>query len=307
MHNMTKAVLFYNKKSGKSQETRQKQTIRDFFNHKGIPLEIFDVPLGQGTIQGIVQEKSAEDVQLFIAAGGDGTISLVADALVNQDVSLGILPTGTGNLLARELGLPLKLKPALELITRPNANTINMDVFKLQDHFYVLNLSVGVTSQVMKNTGAEEKQRLGFFAYFHHFITQILGLKLKRFTIECDGKRMSFLATEILITNGRLMGIEPFEWSEDVSVNDGKLDIFIIRAANIFDILSFILNIFLASKKKNPVVKGIRFQSYCKISTHSPIQVQADGDPIGNTPVKVQVIPNALKIIVPEESYVKRN
>lgn len=301
MKTISKATLFYNRKSGQAQNQPYDQTIQNHFKNLGISLDIIDLPLDAEKIDKIVDKNIEKGADIFIAAGGDGTISLVGNALIGKDHRLGILPLGTGNLLARELNIPLNIQKALRVITSEKSEVISVDTFELRNRFYVLNLSVGLTSEVMERTRSAEKQRMGIFAYLHHFIEQVLGLKLRKFAIEVDEKKKSYMASEILVTNGRLMGIEPFEWAEDVCVNDGKLDLFIIRAANIFDIIQFLVSVFTDQRNQSSVIKDLRFQHYCRIETKKPIQVQADGDPIGQTPVEIQVVPRALNVIIPEK------
>jgi YegS/Rv2252/BmrU family lipid kinase len=305
MGTYNKAILFYNTKSGQSDTDHQIKLIKDHFHDKKISLRIVDIPEKSDKIASIIQEGIDNGVDLCIAAGGDGTMSLVGNPLVGSDLPLGILPIGTGNLLAKELNIPRQIEDALEVITSPDSKRIKLDTFTLNSHYYLLNVSVGVTPKVMASTHSEEKKQFGVFAYVIHFFLQLWGLKLEKFHIEYDHQQENLIASEILITNGRLMGFEPLEWSNDITLNDGLLDIFVIRAANFFDILSILVSVFTKTKKKNPVIKSMRFQDYCKIETESPLKVQADGDHIGNTPVEVHVQPQALSIIIPNQDNIK--
>lgn len=300
-----KALLFYNKKSGQGNKDHQINTIEEHFNENNIPLRIVNLQESSEEIDKLIKQGIKEGVDLFIAAGGDGTVSLIGNTLVDTELPLGILPLGTGNLLAKELEIPQQIKAALDVITSANSERIRLDAINLEHHHYFLNISTGVSPKVMANTQSEEKQLLGVFAYLIHFIQQLLGLKLEKFIIEYDNQKETHTASEILITNARVMGVKPLEWSDDIAINDGKLDIFIIRARNIFDILKILISVFTKTKKKNPIIKSIRFQKYCRIETHTPLQVQADGDPIGNTPIEVHVKPNALSIIVPNQDSIK--
>jgi len=148
----------------------------------------------------------------------------------------------------------------------------------------------------MAMTPPEEKQKLGVKAYLIRMIQQLLGLELHRFDIEYDRKRISINASEILLTNSRTIGFESLKWSEIVSLDDGKLDLFIFRARNIFDVLGLILSIFRKKETRTPV-KFVQFSDYCRIETRSEMNTQADGDLLGKTPVEVSINPLSLKII----------
>ncbi|MEA3326067.1 MAG: YegS/Rv2252/BmrU family lipid kinase [Chloroflexota bacterium] len=295
MAGYTSAILIYNTKSGHS-TTQKQQNIKAHFQACHMDLEIVEVPKPQFEIDEIISRGVSNGVDLIVAAGGDGTISLVSNALVGTSIPLGILPLGTGNLLAKELKIPMNLQKALNTITADNPHIIKLDTFHLNGHHFVLNLSVGVSPKIMASTPSAEKQRLGVIAYIIHFIQQILGLELHRFDIEYDHHRISTLASEILITNSRTIGIESLKWSNIVSLNDGKLDLFIFRARNVFDILELLIS-FFRSKEISPVIKYFQFKNYCRIETRTVMCTQADGDIIGQTPVEVYVNPLSLNII----------
>lgn len=294
-----KAILFYNEKSGQSDYATQINLIRSHFAAHQIDLTIINVPLPPEEIAAIVKKGQEDGIDLVMAAGGDGTVAMVATPLIHTDLPLGILPTGTGNLLAKELKLPQRLEKSLEIITADTSEIFVIDTIQLDHQNFVLNLSVGVSSKVMGEINSEEKQRLGFSAYLLHFIEQLLGLTLDRYTIEYDDHRVSHAASEVLITNSRLLGVEPLKWPGDVALDDGQLDLFIIRAANFPDLLRFLATLFSKNRKKNPIIKSYRFEKYCRIETKDPIRVQADGDAVGETPIEIKVQPHSLNIIVP--------
>jgi YegS/Rv2252/BmrU family lipid kinase len=298
MASISKALLFYNEKSGQTQKKDQCETIQAYFADRKIDLEVIMLPISTKEIETIVSNAISQGFDLFVAGGGDGTVSLIGNALIGTGLPLGILPLGTGNLLAQELNIPLNLRKALELITADNSEIIQIDTFKLSNRSFILNLSIGLTSEVMEETKSEDKQRFGIFAYLVNFLHEILGLRLIHFNIDCDGNRESYEASEILITNSRTTGAKPLKWSEDVAINDGALNLFVIRAANIFDIISIILSVFTKKEKANPGIISMQFRNYCRITTENPIKTQADGDPVGETPVDIHVNPRSLNILV---------
>ncbi len=299
----TKAVLFYNKKSGQSKEGEHLQKISSHFEKHNIDFEIVMVTQPEKEIKDIVSQAISKGVDLFLAAGGDGTVSFVGSQLVGTDKPLGIIPLGTGNLLSKELNIPQRLDKALDLITSEDHETLKMDTIKFDGRYYIANISVGMTPKMIEKTNTKDKQRYGIFAYLVNFIQQILGLELQRFNLEYDGQTATYTASEILITNSRTVGVEAVKWSEDVSITDGILDLFVIRAANIFDILSLLLSIFTKNEKKSPVMKTIQIKEYCRIETSTPINIQADGDCVGQTPAEIQVNPRSLKIIVGQKNH----
>ena len=293
-----KALLFYNPKSGSSRLDHQLEIINKHFSDKQIPLETILVPKPADELKTIVDKAVAEDVNLVMAAGGDGTVSMVSTHLVGTNIPLGILPLGTGNLLARALQIPLQLEKTLDLITGNGQKTINIDTFKMFDRFFVLNVSVGVSPEVMRSVNSSDKQRLGFFAYLFTFLQHLLGLKIHRVIIDYDQKRSTHLASEILITNVATAGIEPLSWSDDISLTDGNLDLLVFRAKSLRDVLNLLVSIFSKKGRANREIKFFQVKDYCKIDSRTTLQVQADGDIVGETPLDVKVYPGSLSVIV---------
>jgi len=295
----SKAILFFNKQAGQVKTGHTLSIIQDHFAKHQIYLEIINVPKPQSEIQEIVSDRIAQGYDLFIAAGGDGTVSFVSDPLVNTDKTLGILPLGTGNVVAKTLGIPLHLEKALALITSPDHGLSTIDTMCLVgDRNYISNVSVGVTPTLMASTCQDNKKRLGFFAYLVEFYKQALGLQLHRYYLEYDHRSASYLATEILITNGRSMGLTNLKWPEDIAFDDGKLNILIFRAKNLMDIFRMIISLFSQKEKNKSGIRQITFNNYCRIESRKTTPVQADGDVINKTPIEVKINPKSLLIIV---------
>lgn len=302
-----KAVLFYNPQSGHSKADQQCDKIRSHFAQQGIELETVFVPKPYEEIKAIVDSAISNNVGLFIAAGGDGTVSMISTHLVGTDYPLGIIPLGTGNLLSKAMDIPQKLEQALDLITSDKHEQVKIDTIKLNDLYFSMNVSVGVSQKIMESVDSEQKQKLGSLAYLINFIQQILGLKLHRVFIECDHQKSSHLASEILITNIAPTVVEALTQSEDISLNDGIMDLLIFRAANILDLFRLLLSIFNKKGKFNPEVTFIKVNEYCRVESRSPLHIQADGDIIGETPFEIHVIPSSLTIIAGKEHLGNHN
>ena len=306
MSEYNNVILFYNTESGHSKKGRQLDQIKAHFTKHDISLTIIEFPVPGEDIKETIDRTSSDKADLIIAAGGDGTASLLSNQVINSGKTMGILPLGTGNLLAQELKIPLNLDKALSLITADNPKTLIMDSIKLQDRSCLLNVSAGLTPKIMRSTPSKEKQRFGLFAYIASFIQEFLGLKRHRFFSEYDNHNMSFVASEVLVTNGETAGVESLKFSDNIQLNDGKLDLFIIRAKNFFDLLNLVISLFSKKKRKNDVMKHVKFSEFCRIETQSPLPTQADGDTIGETPLEIRVLPKSLKIIV-GENYEDQN
>ena len=295
-----KAILFYNEKSGQSARTWQLDLIQSHFNQHEVLLNTIILPRAPDLIAADIDQAIKDGIEVFIAAGGDGTVSLVGNLLVNTGLPIGILPLGTGNLLAKELKIPLRLEKALDVITSDESDLLSLDAIKLGSRSFLMNVSVGVSSKVMEETHADEKRRLGFTAYLLHFFRQCLGLQLQRFTIDVDGQIETYSASEVHITNSSYMGTETLQWPGDIVPDDGRFELFIIRAINLGDIVRLLITVSTRQDLKKNIIKSVKVEKYCQVETKEPMKVQADGDMVATTPFRVEVQPKALRIIVPK-------
>lgn len=300
MTKFKQAFLLYNTESGQSKKGQQLEPIKAHFEQHDISLKILQIPVPGEDIHKTLEQVSSDKADLFIAAGGDGTVSLISNKLINTGKPLGILPLGTGNLLAQELKIPLNLDKALTLITADEPKILKMDTIKLEDRCCLLNVSIGLSFMVMKSTQSKEKQRFGNLAYIVNFIQEFLGLKLHRFFIEYDEQNINLVASEVLITNGNSAGVELIKSSEKISLNDGQLDLFTIRATNLYDVFNLVLSLFSKKSHRDDNMKQFQFSDFSRIETQTPLPIQADGDLIGETPLEVKILPKSLKIIVHE-------
>ena len=299
MSDQSKAVLFFNPKAGQVKDDHTLPMIQSHFAKHSIDLKIYTVPKPKEELHKLVSECINDGYELFIAAGGDGTVSFISDPLVNTGKPLGIIPIGTGNLIAKTLKIPIKLEKSLDLITSNDHKTRGIDAIKvINDRNYISNVSAGVSPELMSDTRQEDKQKMGFFAYIIKLGQKLLGLQQHRYYLEYDHQTTTYLATEILITNGSKTGLTHVEWPEEIQIDDGLLDIIVLQAANIFDFLGLVFSLFSRTSEKNPKFKKITFSQYCRIASRSPQYIQADGDVVSKTPIEVQVLPHAVNIIV---------
>lgn len=248
----------------------------------------------------VVRDALKNGVDMVIAAGGDGTVSEVVSGMLNSNIPMGILPAGTGNALARDVGIPIDINSALALLDGENEIRA-IDVMEVNAcKYYALNVSVGVSSMTMRSTRRKEKRRFGMLAYLYRSIGAIQAADLYRFEVSVDGIPVRFMASELMIANSKLLGFQPQMEGIQVDPSDGRLDLFIIRAKSIRSYLSLLVRSFIpGSLYGDPKLHYLKASEAIRITTKTPLPVQADGEVIGNTPVDVRLIPGALRLIVP--------
>jgi diacylglycerol kinase family enzyme len=259
---MRKAFVVLNPVAGNCDPDVVQQALEQHFAGGIWTYEVYETT-GQERVSKIVRTASKQDFDLFIATGGDGTVSGVAGGLVRTEIPVGIIPVGTGNVLAREMGIPLELDGALSLLMGDHVIT-NIDAMRIGDQFFVLNIGIGISALMMRDTERNIKRRFGRIAYLWTGLGKLLGLRLRRFTVRVDGQSSRLRASEVLIVNSAGLGESYFQWEPHIRLDDGRLDVFVLRARTAPDYLRVAWELLLGRQKRDP---NVRFLSTCSKTT----------------------------------------
>lgn len=241
---------------------------------------------------------------LIVAAGGDGTVSAVANGLVGMETPLAILPLGTGNVLARELGIPIDIDGACQLLVGAHA-VIPIDAMQVGDQRYFTQVGVGIDALMIRDTRREAKRRFGRIAYVWTAFIRLLGFQPRLFTLACDGRPIRARASQVVVANSGILGQPPFRWGPNIRVDDGRIDVCIIRARTLWDYVKLAWFVVLGQHRRSPNIRNLTAEQRVTIATKRPLPVQADGEIIGETPIEVSVVPQALRVVVPQNSATK--
>lgn len=248
-------------------------------------------------------EKSIKDgVDIIAAYGGDGTVMEVASGLQGTDIPLAILPGGTGNILSIELGIPQKLSEACELITQPEKSRIRaVDMGITNDEkvpAFALRAGVGLEAAMLEGTDPDLKLRYGIFAYIMGAIQALQHIHEAHYHLVLDGKEVECSGLTCLIANAGYFGVPGLVLDPNIKVDDGLLDVFVLRKMDLQQIFSLAATIVGGNELKD---KALHWQVQ-SVEIHSdPIQsTQADGEMWGESPVSITAKKEALKVIVPK-------
>lgn len=250
-----------------------------------------------------LRQAIADGCEMIVAAGGDGTVSMVAATLVDTEVPLGILPAGSTNVMAIELGIPADLRQAAQLLINDHRKT-KIDAMEINGKHYVVSVGIGFYAVVVGETPREAKRRLGRLAYTGTMLGRLFNAPSYRFTIVIDGTRRVIRAWQVLIANAGTVGAPPFRWGPNISPNDAELDVCVFKVRNTVDYLRLLWQIVLRTRKRGANIRYFRAREQVNISADQPVSVQADGEIIGTTPVRIKVVPQAVTVVVPHTSPV---
>jgi diacylglycerol kinase (ATP) len=239
-------------------------------------------------------------VDVVVAVGGDGAVLQVVNALADTTVALGIIPMGTGNLLAGNLRIPRRLDRAVSVIVGGRHRRIDLGRVTVggKDHDFAVACGVGFDARVMQATGAAEKRRLGKLAYVVRAIGQVRHVRDVKHEITLDGARSTTEATQVFIANFGQMGslIKP---RREIQPDDGLLDVIIVRAPGpLLGLLAGLEALWQRDLGMSAAGHVIRAQAReVRIETTPERLVETDGTVVGTTPIVVSVRPGALMVI----------
>ncbi|NPV09711.1 MAG: diacylglycerol kinase family lipid kinase [Anaerolineae bacterium] len=300
-----KLFVVLNPRGGHADPAAVRQALRAHLRPPQWLCDIYEVT-GSEDLVPVVRQAVEEGCHAVAAAGGDGTVSAAANGLVGTRVPLAILPVGTGNSMARELGLPLSLDRACALIA--GAHQVRaIDLMKVGERYYCLNVSAGLSGQAMRDTTGESKHRYGIVAYVITALRALAGFQPRRFFLEIDGRYVSSRGSDVLVVNGTTPVHSLVRPGLATQLDDGRLGVYVIRARTLLDyaILAWVL--VWGLERGDPRVRVYEATRSVTIQARPPAVVQGDGEGIGETPVTVSLVRQALRVIVPARPADTRN
>lgn len=256
-------------------------------------------------LPGLVREACSDGVSLVVACGGDGTVGSVVNGLVGTGAVLGILPAGTGNGLARALGIPLRPEAAVALLAAavegsPVATTRAVDTFSVEGRHFVLNLSVGISARSMEETPPQDKKRFGLLAYLWRIVGHVLGGRSCRYHLVMDSYSRRVEATELIVSSGTLLDHLPNVLGPAGTFCDGFLEVYVVNGRSLIDYVEICLRILLRHKAREGRFTHYRVGDRLLLEAErKPQPVQGDGEVFAWTPVELRVHRGILPLIVP--------
>jgi diacylglycerol kinase (ATP) len=241
------------------------------------------------------------DYDAVFALGGDGTAMEVAGALVGTGIPLGILAGGTGNLLARAVGIPLDVERAVPMLVTGDRRRI--DLGRLPDgRFFAVAAGVGIDARMVRETPGWMKRRLGVLAYAITATRAALGAVIRRdffrVRLTVDGTVHDRQAAAALIANFGAILHDRITFGPGIQSDDGLLDACVYSPRSLGDALRIMWRLLLKDFRSDDAIL-YRSGRHIRLETEPRHHVQADGEMVGETPVEVEVVPLGAVVLVP--------
>jgi diacylglycerol kinase (ATP) len=247
-----------------------------------------------GEAESFARQAVDEGFSKIVAAGGDGTVNEVVNGLAGSGATLGLLPVGTVNVFATELGLPAyNLDACWEIIQSDHTRVV--DLPSANGKYFVQLAGVGLDAQAVKETSLALKRSFGPLSYLIS-AAQIAARTPPRLIIESDGapvRETSF----VLIGNGRHYG-GPFPFFKHAVIDDGLLDIVAFKQLGYLEIIKYLQEVFFSSDIRLPEVEYFQTPRL-RIMSDQEVPVELDGELIGNCPVDFAIRDQRLRVLAP--------
>lgn len=296
---MTRALLITNPAAART-APRAVTAIRETLERGGWSVEVLTTAQ-PGDARRFAHEGREAGVDVLVAFGGDGTLMEIAAAAVGGDIPLGVIPGGTGNLLAGNLRLPRDPAAAARVILRARSAPIDLGMVERADgvHYFAVCCGTGFDARLMAATGAAEKRRWKMAAYVVRALAALPRVTSPLHRVTVDGVSHDLPAAMVLVANcGEL--IPPFlRLGDDIAPDDGRLDVLALRATGTLESVAAFLELV---RRPGSRARRLWFARGHRIAVDvlegPPRPMQLDGEPWGDTPFEASLVPAALRVIV---------
>lgn len=250
-----------------------------------------------GEAEALARVAAKEGFTKVVAAGGDGTVNEVVNGIAGTEAALGLLPLGTMNVFASELGLPTNdLQRCWKIIQEGHVRRV--DLPRANTKHFVQLAGVGFDAQVVKETSRSLKRNFGPLSYLVS-AAQIAARRPPRIQIESEHavtKEGSF----VLVGNGRLYG-GPFPFFKQAVCDDGLFDVLLFKRFNYIEIVRYMQDVIFSSKITSREVEYFQTTAL-RVTSHGQVPVEVDGELIGNCPVEFKIRKRGLRVLVPRRN-----
>ncbi|MFI5494909.1 diacylglycerol/lipid kinase family protein [Actinoplanes sp. NPDC051859] len=248
-----------------------------------------------GELESSLSEAIALRPDLLAVGGGDGTISTAARMLAHQDIALGLLPLGTTNNFARTVGVPLDLSAAVD--TLANGIVVDVDLGRAGDQLFTNHVGVGLSADVMIKAPPRLKRLTGRLAYPLTALALLARHRPLRAVVRAGSRQHEFRTHQLYVANGGFHAGRPI--TGDADADDRLLVAYPVGGSNRRGLLRETARNAATGHRRTLREEPFIAVGELRLETDRPARVEVDGEPCGQTPIRIEVIGNALRIMAP--------
>jgi diacylglycerol kinase family enzyme len=290
-------VVFVNAASGTPGKQAIADELADMFARHGARAEIVLIQPGRDVCEE-VRRAVREGAEIAVAAGGDGTVSAVASVVAGTATALGVLPLGTLNHFAKDLGIPLDLSQAVETVARGEVRRV--DFAEVNGRLFVNNSSVGVYPTIVRKRDAQQRLGKGKWSAFAHAMLTVVGrYPLIRVGLLVDGKAVTRKTSLVFVGNNEYelhgLGI-----GKRARLDGGKLAIYLPHGAGRWKLIWFALRALFGRLRDAEDFDVFQATEFSIVVKRKKMSVATDGEvSVMEMPLKYRIQPGGLAVVAP--------
>lgn len=288
-----KCLIIANPISGLGFGRRNAPRLEALLRQSGYDVELVWTD-AEGAARAAAEAADPGEVTVILSVGGDGTLNEVVNGVGDRRIPVTIFPTGTGNVLAKEYGIPYDVSRVCDMIVR--GKTVALDVGVIGDRRFLLFAGAGFDAAVTKALQQRRTGRISMLNYVGPTLRTFATYEFPEMTVAVDG-RPAGNATTVLISNVRSYG-GPFGFLKDADPTDGAFDICLMRGRRRRDLLRYLWGGLRQNVLRHKDTAHLR-GTLVELSADGDAPIQADGDFIGNLPARIEMLHARLPLIVP--------
>ncbi len=302
-----RASLIYNPNAGFWDWHDAIDDFAQFWKRRGWSLEVESTERPNHATE-LARAAAADGRRLIFAAGGDGTLNEVANALVGTDAVLAPLPAGTANVLAKEFGLPLPnilapnwMRQVSRSLARGRIRRMDVGQGDESGRCWLLWASTGVDGYIVSQVEPRPRwlKRLGKLGYFAKALLHLPNYRSPHTVVTVDDRTLEGEYLMVNASNIRMFLGGEVNLNRNAVLDDGRFEVWLLRWREWSKLAEYALKVTLEQHERDPDVTVITGRSVA-VRCSPPIQYHLDGEPAGDTPFTCRLLPQALQILVPD-------
>ena len=255
----------------------------------------------------LARQCAEQGYDVAVAVGGDGTINEVVNGLAGSQTALGVIPAGTANVYAGDVGIPTwsPLRPyavrvAAEIIHTGHRRRLDLGRVRFADdqqRYFLMWCGIGLDAAISREVRSEDTRRLGYLAWAIASVIVAVNFMGYRGDVTVDGVKGRRRVLWAVVSNGQLYG-RLWRIAPRAKMDDGLLDLTVFEGHDVFSTVRHVFSLTLGHHVRDPHVHLYR-GSCIEVRTRRPLPVHVDAEPIGTTPVRIDVVPRAISVVLP--------
>jgi YegS/Rv2252/BmrU family lipid kinase len=299
------AKVIVNPVAGAGRTRREWPRIKGIFEGQGLRFDhrITEAP---GHAIELAREAAGNGYDMVVSVGGDGTINEVVNGLYASGnikaAALGIVSTGTGSDYIRTVGIPRRTEDACRCFLQPKKRTVDIGVVdytnngKKQERLFVNFAGFGFDAEIVRRTTRQFKALGGLPSYLLGVFATLVAYRNKDISLRIDGEELEKRVCTVIMNNGKYGGGGMFT-APDADLSDGLLDVLIVGDLSKPDLLRSLPRIYKGTHLTHPKVTLKKAREIEVNSRNGAMQLQADGELLGEVPARFRVLPSLLNVI----------